>query len=593
MDSAVDGVSIEETKSSLSETQSMQSIPLNIDKLIKENNLLKYRLHLKSKLLSVQKDEYEQTIERMMEEIKIKDKELQKEKHKVERKYEIESDMAKSVLSTKDKDVREEEEGEIPHSINLSSNSRTILDPSQKELLALKDIVATLKEERESLILKVEHLQRNQAIDYQDMDLRGALGRMHQEFSGPRRTTILKAFTRIKYDGGEYIVDRLSRKAFVSLLKSKTKLLSEADIQVLSLRFSDGIAILVEDFIAFTRDAYLQSVTRLDGQGKSALSLDAIMASIALVSERNDVGVNTDMEFSALPMSKSGSPSGNVSKSHRKSRPKSTPHSGLSTDDIPIIKSSSTGKAVEFLDEVTSESPVPVKKHDLKESLAAWELFQQRRKERNEIDFSGSSGSLSHRSRGLDVATTSQYKPQKPKENPIFEAYNANPEVFTLSLLAHNDLGYGMAISANGLEAALKEVAPRAHQIDYVSVTMALANKFIDGRCQIADVLKYVTKGRITQVPDPKVLRARARERKERQEILKQMTHTPQDTNNFNKNYRRSLSSPIKKQGVKSTGMLSWMAKKWRGKSQDKTPGMMTPGQRTLGGGPDTPFVDS
>ena len=59
---------------------------------------------------------------------------------------------------------------------------------------------------------------------------------------------------------------------------------------MLSIRFSDGIDVLVRDFVAFTRDAHISPSVR----ARLDMSFKGIMSSIGINTDTSEAGSQTD-----------------------------------------------------------------------------------------------------------------------------------------------------------------------------------------------------------------------------------------------------------------------------------------------------------
>jgi hypothetical protein len=78
------------------------------------------------------------------------------------------------------------------------------------------------------------------------VDLAGVLGRVRDEFSRSR-DDIVQSFA----DEEGKIVPALSRDEFMRQLYASTEKLSKTDIQIVSLRFFDGLSVSIPEFIDF------------------------------------------------------------------------------------------------------------------------------------------------------------------------------------------------------------------------------------------------------------------------------------------------------------------------------------------------------
>jgi len=368
-----------------------------------------------------------------------------------------------------------------------------------KTIEALKRTVVKMQDQIDSLQTDLAHMHRNRGLDFQELNLRGALGRVLQEFEGARREALLRAFARLGPDG-EYIVERMSRQQFMDVLRLHTELLTAADLQCLSLRFSDGIDILVRDFVMFVRDAHLSPafVARLDP------SLKELLDSMGIAPERTDAEVQTTALSRAALIT-------------------------LGADMVltPATRTSSlTG-------EIKSTGARSKAEMDMQDSLLGFDKIRRRR-EGLGIDDSPANY-LSHRSRGLDVHTSTHssgmrarpldnkftHKPKPVKKlSKIEQRWKDSPEEFIIILLKHAVVGHGDDIDNGGLERAIKEAVPSAHAMDAVSVQLAVADSFKSGRCPIKAVVKYLSKGEVTEIAKPHVLQQRANQRAEKMRAM-------------------------------------------------------------------------
>jgi len=355
------------------------------------------------------------------------------------------------------------------------------------KFVALKWHTEHLQEELKSTQEELHFYKGNIALEVHEMDLNGALGRMIQELTSIRRESILARLSDKKGD----IIKAMDRHVFISRLRSKTLLLTQADLQVLSLRFSDGVNVLVQDFVAFTRDLLTSKVKDgIDSHG-NLLKTEKIMKDLDI--QYIDACVETEVPYPNI-------------------------------EEILIQNE---------LDNMSKSSVVSPKQ--VQESLKAFDALRKRRvmeettsKETDRLrSFRGdSTGSqLRHLDLQTSVIRSTPYKPlSKPtpeKKSPFEAAYDEKPEMFALTLMAHAVIGYGSMMNNFSLKQALMEILPTCHPMDIVSVEMAVANKFDNGgRCPIVAVLKHVSRGKMTALQNPRVLQTKAKEREEQKQRL-------------------------------------------------------------------------
>ena len=407
-----------------------------------------------------------------------------------------------------------------------------------KQVEALKWYLVSEAEIKKSMEQELHYLRLSQGLEYQEMDLRGALGRMTQEFYGPNKEKIINGLIDVdttnnnsnndnKNNEKGVLLTRMNRYDFMEHLKYSTTWLTPADIQIISLRFSDGVDVLIHEFITFTRDLELK-YSDFDNK-------DNELMIEALVSLKVDAFVQTIEEYP------------DVSKLIK----------------APVVDKQRLLDSIKKFDKIKENREKEEEAFLLKEAEAvealkirtinAQKKSYPRRRESRII-------------RGLDLYSYGKQdddeeeedtfiRPKKKDRVQIF--YESKPDLFAITLLNCSSVDSRDDINNNGIERALRLLMPDIQNIDIVVVQMAVADDFRRGKCPIVSVLSYLSDGKVNRIEDINVYKARHREREQREKALQSMMNPVSNNRNNNSNNNSDNSNTNTSDNTRTTGSTS------------------------------------